>query len=54
MLHRLTFMTGRNAKQKKQFLTIDEYAFIHYGCILASPAWRLPEANINVREQRQK
>ena len=39
MLHRLTFMTSRNAKQKKQFLAVDEYAFIHYDCILTSSAW---------------
>ena len=32
-------MTSRNAKQKKQFFAVDEYAFIHYDCILASPAW---------------
>ena len=39
MLHRLTFMTSRNAKQKKQFFAVDEYAFIHYDCILTSSAW---------------
>src|SRR5574344_3156072 len=32
-------MMGRNAKQKEQFLAVDEYTFIHYDCILASPAW---------------
>ena len=32
-------MMGRNAKQKEQFLAVDEYAFVHNNCILTSPAW---------------